>query len=83
MSNTELLGTEVFSAYLGDCEDPQIYAAQPLWEFQNSDVGKWVLENAKEQPQYFIRIGEWGYKVIVMADLSEKDKLFYELKYAK
>ena len=83
MNYSNLPGTLVFSANLGDCEDPEIYAAQPLWEFQNSDLGKWVLDNAKEQPQYFVRIDEWGYKVIVMADLTEKDKLFYELKYAK
>jgi len=83
MNYSNLPGTLVFSANLGDCEDPEIYAAQPLWEFQNSDLGKWVIENAEDQPTYYIRVNEWGYKVEVMANLSEKDKLFYELKYAK
>ena len=83
MSYSNLPGTLVYSANLGDCEDPEIYAAQPLWEWEQTEEGQWVTSNALDKPTFYIRPGEWGYKVIVMAELSEKDKLFYELKYTK
>ena len=31
---------------MGDVEDPDLYAAQPLWEWQSSEMGKWVMERA-------------------------------------
>lgn len=35
---------------MGDVEDPDLYAAQPLWEWQESQEGKWVMENCVEPP---------------------------------
>lgn len=35
---------------MGDVEDPDLYAAEPLWQWQNSEQGKWVMEHAVETP---------------------------------
>ena len=32
---------------MGDVEDPDLYAAQPLWDWQNSEAGAWVMEHAE------------------------------------
>ena len=69
--------------YIGDCEDPDLYAAQPLWEWQQSEQGQWVMENALEQPHYTIMpsINTYGYCVKIYGKLSERDEVFYRLKY--
>jgi hypothetical protein len=35
---------------MGDVEDPDLYAAQPLYEWQQSEQGKWIMEHAVEPP---------------------------------
>ena len=37
---------------LGDVEDPEIYAAQPIWEWQQTEAGAWfnLVFLAKEKP---------------------------------
>ena len=37
---------------MGDVEDPEIYAAGPLFEWQNTENGKWVMENAVDKPTF-------------------------------
>lgn len=57
---------------LGDVDDPDLYAADPLWKWQNSELGKWVMENAVETPAWY-RIPDtmqYGYKYQVRAKLA-------------
>ena len=37
---------------VGDVEDPDLYAAQPLWDWQESEEGKWVIANCVEPPTW-------------------------------
>ena len=84
MDYSKLPGTVVHTFDMGDVEDPYLFAAEPLFEWQNTDQGKWVMEHALEQPTFYCRPNNWmGTRVIVTAQLSEKDQLFFELKYAK
>ena len=70
------------SLRLGDVEDPEIYAAQPIYEWQQTEQGKWVMEHCKDtvynidgDPSYM------GYKIILYGDLEDSDAVFYELKW--
>lgn len=68
---------------MGDVEDPDLYAGEPLWQWQNSEAGKWVMEHAVEQP-YWIRqsdLNHYGYKFKIMARLSEPMQTFFKLKF--
>ena len=68
---------------VGDVEDPEIYAAQPIWEWQESDAGKWVMETAVEK-QYYIQsldYNSWGHRYKIMARLSEQNQTFWKLKW--
>ena len=52
---------------MGDVEDPDLYAAQPLWEWQESEEGKWIIEHAVETPMWH-RIPDemqyrWAYRI--------------------
>ena len=68
---------------LGDVEDPDIYAAGPIWEWQQSDAGCWVVEHAVEKPYWTRRIDyqSYGYEFNIVARLSEADAVFFKLKY--
>lgn len=61
----------VYEFTLGDVEDPDLYAAQPLWEWQQSEQGQWIMQNAVETPSWY-RIPDmlqYGYKFQVRAKL--------------
>ena len=68
---------------LGDVDDPEIYAAQPIWEWQQSEVGKWVMEHAIETPYWRMNNSTmtYSYSCIIVARFEESDATFYKLKY--
>ena len=37
---------------ISDVEDPDLYAAEPLLKWQESDQGKFIMEHAIEQPEW-------------------------------
>ena len=37
---------------MGDVDDPDLYAAQPLYEWQKSEFGQWVMKNAADTPTW-------------------------------
>jgi len=83
-SNTGTHGSMIFAEFfIGDVEDPEIYAAEPLWQWQQSEAGKFVMEHALETPSFQImpNMETMGYKVRVYGNLSERDEVFYRLKY--
>lgn len=75
----------VYECGLGDVEDPDIYAAQPLYEWQQTDAGRWVMEHATETPSYHISAdpSTFGYKCTVRASFDERTAVEYCLRYAK
>jgi hypothetical protein len=67
---------------MGDVDDVEIYVAQPIWEWQQTEHGQWVMAHCKD-PQY--RIGaddnKWGHRVVLYGDLEDKDAMFHQLKW--
>lgn len=56
---------------MGDVDDPDLYAAQPLHEWEKSEAGQWVMKNAADTPVWH-RIAEpmtYGYKYRITAKL--------------
>ena len=68
---------------MGDVDDPDIYAAEPLWQFQQSEKGQWVIEHSLETPIYQRVIDQmyYGYKYKVSARLTEQDITYFLLKW--
>ena len=66
---------------VGDVEDPDIYAAQPLWEWQNSEAGKWAMENCAETPSWHRLMELYGYTYQVRIALTSKQLVYWKLKY--
>jgi hypothetical protein len=56
---------------MGDVEDPDLYAAQPLYEWEKSEAGQWVMKNAADTPTWY-RIADpmsYGYQYQIRAKL--------------
>jgi hypothetical protein len=73
----------VHEFHLGDVEDPGVYAAGPILDWENTEKGQWCTEHALEQ-MYFQIIPDanyLGYKVQITADFSDISLTEYILKY--
>jgi hypothetical protein len=81
----EISDLVVHSFTMGDVEDPDLYAAQPLSEWQNSEMGKWVLKNAVETPFWHRMVDPttYGHRYHVVARMRTKDQTFFQLKWGK
>ena len=68
---------------VADCEDPQLFAAEPIWKWQESEMGQWVMENALEKPIWsrHIDYNSYGYQYIIQARLKEADYLVWALQW--
>jgi hypothetical protein len=54
---------------MGDVEDPDLYAAQPLMEWEQSEFGQWCMKNAADTPTWH-RLADpisYGYKYTITA----------------
>jgi len=66
---------------MSDVEDPDLWAAKPLSEWADSEVGKWCIANAEETP-YWVRqhcLSTYGYKYLIVARFSEQNETFWRL----
>jgi hypothetical protein len=68
---------------MGDVDDPDLYAAQPLWEWQQSEQGQWIMEHAVETPSW-VRMPDtlqYGYQFQVRAKLAGPRLTEYLLRH--
>ena len=70
---------------MGDVEDPDLYAAQPLWDWQQTEAGQWIMEHAVETPFWHRQADPYNYGHVycVVARLSEQDQTYWALKWQK
>ena len=68
---------------VGDVEDPDLYAAQPISEWQDSEAGQFVMTHAVEKPYWIRQVdhSSYGYRYRIMARLSEPNQTFFRLKF--
>ena len=68
---------------MGDVEDPDLYAAQPISEWQDSEAGKFVMEHAVEKPYWTrtVDLHSYGHRYVIVARMRESDQTFFKLKF--
>lgn len=73
------------SFVLSDVDDVDIYVAQPIWEWQQTPQGQWIMEHAQNLRYYTSSdIDTFGYRVTIRGELEEGPELTaYLLKYGK
>jgi len=64
-------------------EDPEIYAAGPLYDWEHSEMGQWVMKNSKITPSFNIvtSLDIYGYRCYITADLEGEALTFFKLKW--
>lgn len=70
---------------LGDVEDPDLYAGEPLWKWQNSEQGQWVMERATETPIWSRHLDPYQYNTqyVIQAKFDTKTLTEYYLRFGK
>ena len=68
---------------MGDVEDPDLYAAEPLLDWQNSEMGKFIMEKSVETPMWHRMHDQlsYGYLFAIEAWLKGSDYSFWVLKW--
>jgi len=68
---------------MGDVEDPDLYAAEPLFKWQESDPGKFVMEHAIDKPIWHRQLDQstYGYQYAIEAELEMKKLSEYYLRW--
>jgi hypothetical protein len=69
---------------MGDVEDPELYAAQPLYEWQQTEQGQWVIEHC-EDPRYIVQPDDCnrGHRIIVYGQVEDQLATEYLLRWGK
>lgn len=54
---------------MGDVDDPDLMAASPLWDWEQSEFGQWVMKNAADTPTFYRYADSltFGYKYQIRA----------------
>lgn len=75
---------KVYEFNMGDVEDPELYAADPLYTWEHSDMGRWIMEHSKSPPTFNIATcyNTYGYKCYVTAELEGEALTFFKLKWS-
>jgi hypothetical protein len=65
----EVREVTVYTFEISDSEDPEIYAADFLWEWEKSEHGQWVMRNACDTPTWVKSLdpSSYNYKFIIRA----------------
>ena len=68
---------------MGDVEDPDLFVAQPIYEWQQTEAGKWIMENSNPKPSWHRQVDytTYGQLYLIKAYLTHKQLTFWKLKY--
>lgn len=81
----KFLDVRVHTINMGDVEDPDLMVAQPIYEWQQSEAGQWVMEHAVEKPFWHRAMNPYtfGWTYYIIARLQEQDQTYWTLKWGK
>jgi len=70
---------------VGDVDDPEIYAAGPIWDWQQSDAGQFIMKNSVVKPEWRRHIDHslYGYQYAITAELEAKKLSEFYLRWGK
>jgi len=73
----------VHEILMGDVEDPDLMVAEPIWDWQQTESGKFIMEHAEGQPYWHRCVDTYSYGHVyrIVARLSEQNETFWKLKW--
>lgn len=73
-------GTLVKELRMGDVEDPYLYAAYPIHEWEQTEEAQW-LKSKCDDLVFFCDTHDYGFMIRIYAPLEGEALTFYNLKY--
>jgi hypothetical protein len=60
-----------------------LFVAEPIWKWQQTEAGQWIMENAIDRPSWHRHIDHtsYGYIYAIRADLTPEQLTYYKLKF--
>lgn len=73
----------VHTIKMGDVEDPDLYVAEPIWKWQQTEEGQWLMKNSKPAPIWkrYHDPMVYGYSYTIHAFLKSIDYTYWSLKF--
>ena len=70
---------------VADVDDPNIHAAGPLFDWEQSEAGQFVMKNAEDRPEWQRHMDPMfmGYRYVVIAELEKKKLSEFYLRFGK
>lgn len=68
---------------MGDVDDPDLYAAQPIHAWEQSDQGQFVMKHAVDTPEWHRQLDQfsYGYEYAIIAELEMKKLSEFYLRW--
>jgi hypothetical protein len=68
---------------MGDVEDPELMIAAPIWDWQQTEAGKWVMEHSNPTPtwSHHFSMNHYGHEYSIVAYLTPKQVTYFKLKF--
>lgn len=67
---------------MGDVDDVDIYAAQPIYEWQQTEQGRWVMEHARDLKYYTSADPtSFGYRITIRGEIAGPAATEYFLRW--
>ena len=68
---------------MGDVEDPDLMVSQPIYEWQQTEEGKYVMKHSVPEPMWVrgFDTNTYGYLYSIKAYLTPEQITFYKLKF--
>ena len=68
---------------VGDVDDPDIYAAEPIYKWQHSEAGQWMMKHSDPIPSWhqMTDLASWGVRYCIKGYLSPENYTYWKLKY--
>jgi hypothetical protein len=70
---------------MADVEDPDIYAAGPIFDWERSEAGQFVMKYAIDKPTWYKHMDPMfmGYRFVITAELEKKKLSEFYLRFKK
>jgi len=67
---------------LGDCEDPELYAAFPINDWLETEQGAWCQKHGTDLAWYLEEdFGNWGFRVRIEGNLEGEALTYYFMRW--
>ena len=80
---TEIHKVVVHRFQLGDVEDPDLYAAEPIYKWEKSEAGQFIMEHAIDTPEWHRQLNHsfYGYEYAIVAMMPAKKLSEFYLRF--